>query len=164
LLKRDPSAEFNGGFEVAEDGIPVNWAFFPNPEADTTFQVAVDPTRAVEGTQSLNVTTSPGRILPGFRSRQVQVRVGASYRISVSLINSGSSITVNRIVQDSSGKTAMRRDAIIQTSDNIQDWRTFGETLNVAEGEAQVLLIFLIEGSGTAWFDDVRVEEIQEGS
>jgi len=162
LLKKQDSAGFNGGFETAVDGIPVNWAFFPNPEFDSTLQVTVESGNAFEGNRSLRVVVRQGEMLPGFRSRRLPVRAGENYRLSISLRNEGCSIKVNRIVQDASGMTVLRRDFIVDTSADFPEWATFDETLAVSEGEAQVLLIFLIEGSGTMWFDGVKLEEMEE--
>ena len=160
LLKRQPPAGLNGGFEVTEAGIPVNWSFFPNPGTDSTIQVSVDSEHVLEGRQSLRVIKRPGDRLPAIRSRQIAVESGRDYRLSVSVRNEGCSLKVNRIVQDASGKTNVRSDNIIDTSASSTEWETFDETLSVAEGETQVLLIFLIDGSGTLWIDDVKLEAI----
>jgi hypothetical protein len=55
LVKSDPVAEFNGSFETSEDGYPVNWAFFPNPESNISFQVTLDSEDVVEGKHSLKL-------------------------------------------------------------------------------------------------------------
>lgn len=161
LLKKQDSAGFNGGFENAVDGIPVNWAFFPNPESDSTLQVTVESENAFEGNHSLRVVVRQGEMLPGFRSRRLPVQTGKNYRLSISLRNEGCSLKVNRIVQDGSGMAVLRRDFIIDTSAAFPEWETFEETLAVSEGEAQLLLVFLIEGSGTMWFDGVKLEEME---
>ena len=162
LIRSDGAAGLNGSFEITEDGIPVNWAFFPNPEADSTFQIALDSEHAVDGIQSLKVTTKPSEMLAGFRSRRVQVQPGKDYRLSLSFKNEGCSLKVRRIVQDASGKTVLRRDFIIDTSAPLPQWEAFEEILLVSGDEANVLLIFLVDGSGRMWFDDVKVEEIAE--
>jgi hypothetical protein len=162
LVKRHSSAGLNGGFEVTEAGVPVNWAFFPYPESDRTLQVVSDSEQVLEGSRSLNVVVRPGEKLPGFRSSQIPVQPGRNYRLSISLKNDGCSLRVNRIVQDASGKTALRRDIIIDTSTSSTQWETFEETLTVRPDEAQVLLVFLIDGSGQVWFDDVKLEGLAQ--
>ena len=96
LIKRHSTAGLNGGFETTEAGYPVNWAFFPNPEADSTFQVAAGFRNVLEGDFSLKVTTSPGEMLPGFRSRRIEVQPGKDYRLSLSFKNEGCSLKVRR--------------------------------------------------------------------
>ncbi len=162
LIKRHGTAGLNGGFETTEDGYPVNWAFFPTPEADSPFQVAVDSVDVLEGNFSLRVTTMSGEKLPGFRSRRVEVQPGKDYRLSLSFKNDGCHLQVRRTLQNAIGKTNLRQDFIIDTSAPSTQWDTFEETLVISGDEANVLLVFLIDGSGTVWFDDVKVEEIAE--
>jgi len=160
LIKRHSTAGLNGGFETTDGGYPVNWAFFPNPEVDNTFQVVVDSVEVLEGNVSLRVSTMPGKKLPGFRSIRVEVQPGRDYRLSLSFKNDGCSLQVRRTMQNSFGITNLRQDTIVDTSASSIHWETFEETLSVSGEEAKVFLVFLIGGSGTVWFDDVKVEEI----
>lgn len=160
LLERNGTAGLNGSFEITEAGYPVNWAFFPNPKADSTLQVVLDSAEVVEGHHSLKLLVRPSERLPALRSSQVAVQPGKNYRFSMSFRNEGCNVKVNRIVQDASGVTVRRRDLIIDTSVSTAGWETFEETLSVAQDEAQVLLVIMIGGSGTVWLDDVKLEEI----
>jgi hypothetical protein len=160
LLKRNSTAGLNGSFEITEAGYPVNWAFFPNPEADSTLQVVLDSDQVVEGHHSLRLVIRPSQKLPALRSRQVPVQPGKHYRFSLSFKNEGCNLKVNRIVQDASGMTVRRHDLVIDTSVSSTDWETFEETLSVAQNEAQVLLVVMIDGSGTVWLDDVKLKGV----
>jgi len=80
----------------------------------------------------------------------------------MSVRNRGCTLTVRCDVMDASGMTNMRSDTIVKTSTDSDDWRRFEETLSAAEGEAKVSLVFLVEGPGTLWCDDVRIEEIAD--
>jgi hypothetical protein len=162
LSKRDSAAGFNGSFETTDSGYPVNWAFFPNPESGDIFQVSVDTTKAQQGYQSLKLATKQSDRTPGFRSRRFPVQSGKTYKISFSMQNSGCSLKVRRIVQDAFGKTNIRSKIIVDTSAPTSDWKTFEETLVVSDGEAYVVLIFLVDGPGSLWIDDVKVEEVLE--
>lgn len=158
LLERDAAAGLNGSFEITRSGYPVNWSFFPNPEADSTLGVVLDSSRVVEGSHSLKIVVRPSGRLPALRSSQVAVQPGKSYRLGIALMNQGCTLKVNRIVLDPSGMTVRRRDLVIDTSVPSTEWQTFAETLSVAHNEAQVLLVIMIGGSGTVWLDDVKVE------
>ena len=160
LLVRNPTAGLNGGFEITEAGYPVNWAFFPNPEADSTLRVVLDSSQVVEGSHSLKIVVRPSERLPALRSRQVAVQPEKHYRFRISFRNEGCSLEVNRIVLDASGMTVRRRDRIIDTSVSSPDWETFEEILSVAHDEAQVLLVIIIDRSGAIWLDDVQLEEV----
>jgi hypothetical protein len=158
----DPEAGMNGSFEVVESGIPVNWSFDNNPD----MQVFTDTTRVVDGKRSLKVTVEydvNGRI-PSFRGLRIPVLSGKNYRISVSVINDGCSFRLNRIVQDSSGKTNTRADIIARAVAlaSPDTWESYEEILSVVGDESYVILAFLVKGHGTLWCDDVRVEELEE--
>jgi hypothetical protein len=159
LLERNATAGLNGSFEITEAGYPVNWAFFPNPEADSTLRVVLDSSQVVEGNHSLMIVVRPSERLPALRSSQVPVQPGKSYRLGISFMNQGCSLKVNRIVLDASGKTVRRRDFIIDTSGSSTEWHTFEENLAVAQDEAQVMLVIIIRGPGTLWLDGVDLEE-----
>ena len=82
---------------------PVNWAFFPNPESDDSFQVAMETTNVLDGEQSLMLATNQSEQTVGFRSRRVLVEPGKTYEISFAIQNDGCDLNVRRIVQDRSG-------------------------------------------------------------
>ena len=162
LFKHNDDAGLNGGFETTDSGYPVNWAFFPNPESDGIFRVSVDQTKAQEGEQSLELTSNQNEKTVGFRSRRVSVEPGKTYHISFAVQNDCCSLKVRRIVQDGSGTDNRRSEIIVDTSSVSSDWETLEETLLVSEGERNVMLVFLVDGLGTLWVDNVRVEEVTE--
>lgn len=159
LIRSNASAGLNGGFELMQDGYPINWAFGPNPETLPPYQVSVDTARVAEGSKSLRLVSTQDNQTKAFRSVRVPIGQGQDYRIAFSVINEGCSLRVNRIVMNAWGTTNMRSQIIAQTSETTVAWVTFEEILTPAEGEALVLLIFLIDGVGTLWCDDVRIEE-----
>ncbi len=158
LLKRHGSAGMNGSFEITDDGYPVNWVFFPNPEADNTLRVVLDSNEVVDGSHSLKLVVRTRDKLPAIRSREVAFEPGNTYRFSMSYWNEGCTLTVNRIVMDASGKTVRRRDPVIDTSVPSNGWEYFEETLSIAEDEAKMLLVIIINGSGTVRLDGANVE------
>ena len=159
LIRSETSAGLNGGFELTQDGYPINWAFGPNPETLPSYQVSVDTTRVAEGSKSLRIVSTQDNQTKAFRSVRVPIGQGREYRIAFSVISKGCSLRVNRIVMNAWGTTNMRSQIIAQTSEITVAWVTFEEILIPAEGEALVLLIFLVDGVGTLWCDDVRIEE-----
>jgi hypothetical protein len=162
VSKPNSAAGLNGSFETTDSGYPVNWAFFPNPESGNNSQVSVDTTKAQDGNQSLKLTANQSERTVGFRSRRIPIQSGKTYKISFSIQSSGGTLKVNRIVQDASGKTNLRSKIIVDTSTPTSDWETFEETLVVSNDEANVVLIFLVDGPGLLWFDNVKVEEVLE--
>jgi hypothetical protein len=162
VSKRDEAAGLNGSFETIDSGYPVNWAFFPHPETDDLFLVSVDQTKAQAGKQSVKLTTQQSEITVGLRSSRVPVEPDQTYQISFAVQNDGCSLKVRRIVQDRSGTDNRRSDIIVDISTMSSDWETYAETLLVADGEKNVVLVFLVDGPGTLWVDDVRVTKVAE--
>lgn len=161
LCKSNTAAGLNGSFETTDSGYPVNWAFFPSPDSGDFLQVSVDTSNIRDGKHSLKLVTKQSDGTTGFRSRRIPVQSGKKYNISFSVQNIGCTFKVNRIVQDSSGKKNLRA-AIIAEVSTSSDWKKYEETLTVSNDEFYVILIFLVEGSGILWCDDVKVEELTE--
>jgi len=159
LVKFERSAGLNGGFELTNDGYPVNWAFAPNPESIESFQVSVDTARSVEGSNSLRLISTQDDRTKAFRSQSVPVDSGRVYRIGFSVINEGCSLQVNRIMTNDSGTTHFQARTIVDTSESTADWVRFEEIFTPTQEEYYVFLVFLVDGVGTLWCDDVRVEE-----
>ena len=160
LTKSNPTAGFNGSFETVEEGYPVNWTFFPNPESNTSLQVVSDSEHVKEGQRALKIVTRQPDRTTGFRSRRIPIQSGKKYKLAMSVRTYGCKLKVNRIVQNSSGKKNLRADIIVNVHTPSSEWKTYEETLSVSEDAAIVLLIFLIDGSGIVWCDDIRIEEI----
>jgi hypothetical protein len=156
----DAAAVLNGSFENVEDGCPVNWAFFPNPKSTDSLQVILDSENAVDGKHSLKLEIKQNDKTPGFRSHRIPVQSGKTYKLAMSVKTDGCTYKVNRIVQDALGKTNLRADIIFNTPKPSAEWQRHEETISIAEGEACVLLIFLIEGAGSLWCDDIQFEKI----
>jgi hypothetical protein len=161
ISKSNSAAGLNGSFEVVEDGYPVNWTFFPNPESNTSLQIALDSRDVVEGNHSLKLVAKQNNKTPGFRSRRIPVQSGRKYKLTMSVKADGCTFKVNRIIQDPWGKTNLRANIIFNTHKPSGTWQKHEETITIAEGEASVHLIFLIDGPGTLWCDNIQFEEIQ---
>ena len=159
LVKFERSAGLNGGFELMDAGYPVNWAFGPNPESVESFRVSVDTERSVEGSNSLRLISTRDDRTKAFRSQSVPVESGEEYRIAFSVINEGCSLRVNRVMTNASGMTHFQARTIVDTSESTAGWVRFEEIFTPVQGEAYIFLVFLVDGVGTLWCDDVRVEE-----
>ena len=159
LIRSGPSGDLNGGFEVTKNGYPVNWAFGPNPESMESYNVSVDTSRFVEGMNSLCIISTQDDQTKIFRSQRVSVQAGKRYRISFSIMNEGCSLQVRLTVMDFSGTTNIRSETIASLSESVFEWADYEEILTVAQGEAKAFLIFLVEGVGTLWCDNVIIEE-----
>jgi hypothetical protein len=158
LIFSNASAGLNGGFELVEDGYPVNWAFGPDPTSNASYQVSLDPDDPVEGQQSLRIETS-GTSTKVFRSQRIAIEPGKTYRIAYSVKSEGADLRVRRTTMDFTGTTNKRSDVIGTLPGSTPDWVLQEEIITAAAGEVKVFLTFLVNGVGTLWCDDVRIEE-----
>lgn len=84
--KVNEGAGFNGGFEVWENGLPVNWIIYQPENKETRCRVVGDSTVRTEGKFSLRFDVSqtngaPGRFSPGF-TNEVDADTGECYEVS----------------------------------------------------------------------------------
>jgi hypothetical protein len=154
-------AGLNGGFENVEDGYPVNWTFFPDPKSNDHFKIVLDSEHVVEGAHSLKLVVKQNGKTPGFRNFRIPVKAGKKYRLSMSVKADGCTFRVNRIVQGQWGKTNMQSDIIINALKPSVEWEKYEKTIVIGDKETYVLFIFLIDGTGTFWCDDIQFEEIR---
>jgi hypothetical protein len=160
LSKINPEIGLNGSFETVEGGYPVNWTFFPNPETNASIRVILDSEDVLEGKYSLKLVVQQQDKIPGFRSRRVAVEAGKRYKLTMSIKAVGCTFRVNRIIQDRMGKKNLRTKIIANTSTSSGDWQDYDETLDIIKGESYVLLIFLVEGTGEFWSDNIQLREL----
>ena len=89
---KDDSAGINGGFEVAVQGLPVNWLLYtPNTVPKGQFEIILDKEDFKEGTQSLKFEVqecSPtgGWHSPGF-TKQFDIENGSTIKLSFGVKN-----------------------------------------------------------------------------
>jgi hypothetical protein len=162
LSRPNATAGLNGGFEITDSGYPVNWAFGPNPETSNAFDLLIDTEHVIEGNNALKLVIMQRDRTISVRSRRIPVQIGMDYRVSLWVTNGGCSLLVNRVMTDASGKTHMRPNTIVETSASSDQWQQFEDVFSIAEDEANVFLIFLIDGPCNFWADDVKIEEVSE--
>lgn len=152
----DPAAGLNGGFEVARDGVPVNWQRY-DPD-DALFSATLDPTERTEGDVSLRFDVqacggepgwhSPGvaqewPVTPGTWEVSADVRRadGATWRLSTGSVDAGSGA-----------------HQAVDSADMAQDtWVTATRTVDVPPGHDRVRVELIVLSPGRVWVDNVRI-------
>jgi len=162
ICKSSETAGLNLSFEETDEGFPVNWAFFPRPESQESFQVSLDTSKAKDGRYSLMLVIKQKEITPGFRSRRIPVQSGKQYKLSFWVQNQGCAFKVKRLFQDGVGKTNLNSTVMAEGTVDMDQWNKFEETLIVPDKASNLVLIFLVNGPGTWWCDHVVVEEISQ--
>lgn len=158
----DSSAELNGGFEISKNGIPVNWLMYtPNTVPSGKFEIILDNEEFKEGKQSLrfNVeecTSKGGRFSPGF-TQQFDAEKGGVCRLSFWVKNNG---TEFRVSAGGVGAKTGEMKTLIQTSEEILDWKQYEVSVPISTDFDQLRLEVNVLKPGTFWIDDVQVSKV----
>lgn len=161
-LVTDDSAGLNGGFEVSQNGLPVNWLMYTsNTAADSKFEITLDREHFKEGEQSLSFeiescTPNGGNASPGF-TQQFDVTPGRQYEISFWTLNAG---TEYRVSAGGVSPMTGNMNVLLQTDVSNQDWEQH-KLVTEAMGENEQLRIEVnILKPGTFWIDDIKIVEL----
>ena len=158
----DQSAGLNGGFEIAENGLPVNWLIYtPKTVPDSRFEVALDRDVFKEGRQSLRFqvdkcSAAGGWKSPGFTNEFSEIGkfLGeADYRISFWIRNSGAAFAI--AAGGVSAKTGSMRTLMRDNAPTLQ-WRRFGYRVHVPENQWLRMELNILS-PGTLWIDNVEI-------
>ena len=159
--RSDASAGLNGGFEVARDGMPVNWLLYlPAAREDAQSHMTLDTVVFKEGRQSLKfeVQSITDR-RPGFTNEFSDIgrfRGPAQYRVTFWAMNDGTAF-----VMSSGPVSATTGDmrAVVESDLRLDEWTEFHFTVNVPKDKWLRLQLLLLS-PGSFWIDDVRIERV----
>ncbi|MEM7164985.1 MAG: hypothetical protein AAF581_05935 [Planctomycetota bacterium] len=158
------TAGFNGSYEVAEAGLPVNWNLHAPPLQSGSYKVSLDATHRVDGAQSLKLTAmrvdaGGGWRTPGF----FQLRPAAEnqrYKVSFHLRNEGASASLLITSEKPKVMPKPLRVQLTPAETGTGEWRLFEYTYTVPASYDNLRFELTMTQPGTVWIDDVRVEEI----
>ncbi len=178
VRETNESAGFNGGFEIVNAGLPVNW-YLPEGIKQGEVEISLDPEDAVEGKQSLKLLVhraDPAGIWPSARLFQVfqPAKANHSYKVSFWLKNQGCDV---RLIIRNEGKDpvfgpseAVKKDlaghppiekTLGEEETGTNTWRQFEFIYAVPETDGSIRFEMNIMQPGTLWLDDVRIEEVR---
>jgi len=161
----DKTAGLNGGFEIVNNNLPVNWLMYSsNTVPNSDFKIAFDKNIFKEGKQSLrfdvkNCSSTGGRLSPGFTNEFYDIGVfegEANYKLSFWIKNNGTKFRV-----EAGGVAPYKGDikVLIESDEQIEDWKYFEYKINVPiDRHLRIQLNVLT--SGTLWIDDVQIVKI----
>ena len=158
---KDESAGMNGGFEVAKNGIPVNWLMYtPNTVPNGKFEIILDKEDFKEGNQSLKFeveecSSNGGWGSPGF-TNQFEAEQGSSYKLSFWIKNNGAKFRV--MAGGVTPKTGNMK-TLVQTSEQIKDWKRYEYRVPITQQFDQIRIEVNILKPGTFWIDDIQLEK-----
>lgn len=157
----EETAGLNGGFETAQNGLPVNWLMYtPNTVPESNFKILLDTIDAKEGKQSLkfevkSCSSAGGWRSPGF-TNEFDVEGGSEYKLSCWIKNSDAEFAIK-----AGGVSAMSGDmkTLVNTNENFKQWKQYEFSIPVT-GEYNKLRIEVnILKPGMFWIDDIKIEK-----
>jgi len=159
------SAGLNGGFEVAKNGLPVNWAMYTsNTVKNGEFEINLDKNVFKEGKQSLRFdvikcSSTGGRLSPGFTNEffdSGKFEGEGTYKLGFWIKNEGTKFRL-----EAGGVSPYKGEmkVLIESIEQIEDWKYFEYKINVPK-ERHLRIELNILMSGTLWIDDFQIVKI----
>lgn len=156
----DPSAGLNGGFEIVDSGLPVNWLVYtPRTVPTGDFDLVVDTLQYKGGNQSLmfhvrECSSAGGHRSPGI-SREYEAEAGEIYTLGFWVQNDGAEFRV-RI----GGVTAEKGEfeTVVQTKETISTWRYYEHQYAMPSGFDRLRLVVNVLSPGTFWIDEISID------
>lgn len=160
----DPSAGLNGGFEIIEAGLPVNWLVYtPRTIPTGDYDLIIDTLEYKAGRNSLmfrvrDCSSAGGNRSPGF-SREYPATGSASYTLGFWVRNDGAEFRV-RI----GGVTAQEGhyETVVHSEEDIPTWRYYEHRFLMPEEFDRLRLEVNVLGPGTFWIDEVSIDGLAQ--
>lgn len=158
----DDAVGFNGGFEVARNGLPVNWAVYsPRTIPTGDYELVVDTLDYRDGRQSLRFVVrdcSPegGNRSPGI-SHERPATPGQTYRVGFWVKNDGAEY---RARVGAVSATEGQYDVIVQSTDPVGTWRYYEHEVTVPPGFDRIRFEVNVLRPGVFSIDEVVIDPI----
>ncbi|MFY8020610.1 MAG: carbohydrate binding domain-containing protein [Bacteroidia bacterium] len=158
--KKNTQVDFNGSFEVFEDGLPVNWLVYTSKTVKTgDFSISSDANEFKLGKQSLrfdikNCSAAGGRFSPGI-AQEIPVKSGETYTVSFWAKNTGSDFvcTIAGINSFARGSTTS-----LKSNNNSGEWTYYTAQYQIPEKMDQLRIELNILQGGTVWLDGIEIK------
>lgn len=162
----DKKAGSNGGFEIVQDGLPVNWlCYTPLTTGSGDFDIYANQADKTEGKQSLTIdvrtcSDKGGRFSPGL-AQEFEVISGETYVITfkVKQTTTQTKITLNAV-------SAKRKsdDLIIRLKEPITDWQTLSYEYKVPASMPRIRFEISVLKPGIFQIDEVTIRKKESAS
>ena len=160
--KSDPAAGVNGGFEITDNGLPVNWLMYtPSTVPKAQFEIVMDRDIYQEGKQALKFVvddceSTGGWHSPGFTNEFFEVdrfRGEGEYILGFWIKNDGALFRVSAggvSAKEGSMKT------LIQSDQTMDEWKYYEFTVAIKEKDWLRMELNILS-PGVLWIDGVEV-------
>jgi hypothetical protein len=156
------SAGFNGGFEITENGLPVNWLVYTKKTAGSgDFDIITDTTDFTEGKQSLkfqvrSCADKGDRFSPGI-AHEMEAIAGETYKVSFLLKNSGCKYYYK--IKGVSLKSGADEPMLI-SSEKTEGWKLIANQYTIPAEMNRLRFELNVISPGSFWIDDVKIEKV----
>lgn len=160
--RQDLTAGFNGGFEVFQDGLPVNWQVYtPATVPDADFSIHPDTADKKEGRQSIRFDvgrcqSTGGRLSPGLAT-EIPVLTGEKITVSFWMKQTGLVSIRSGAVSAHEGRVTEK----IRRKGSRNQWARYTVTDSIPEPFTTYRFELSVLEPGTVFFDDFRMEQRQ---
>ena len=155
----DDSVGMNGGFEITESGLPVNWFVYTPATIPTgDYDLVIDTIEYKGGKQSLkfvvrDCSSVGGRHSHGF-SKEYEATSGVTYLVGFWVKNDGAQFFARVGGVSTFGG---EYETIVQSSDTISAWRHNQHAYTMPEEFHRLRLEVNVLSPGTFWVDDITI-------
>ena len=159
----DESAGMNGGFEITQSGLPVNWLVYtPKTIPTGDYDLIIDTVEYLAGKQSLKFVVrecSPdgGWRSPGF-SKEYNATPGTSYTVGFWVKNDGAEFLAKI---GGVSATQGRYETIVRSSETITTWKRYEHEYTMPPEFDRIRFELNILRPGTFWIDEVTISGIK---
>ena len=159
--------KMNGSFEIVKDGFPVNWWYYAMETVPSgEFDILSDTIQFVEGKRSLKFQVRSCESIGGWHSpgffEEFKVKSGESYKVSFWVINNGCDfkVSVGAGMQGNPGPNI----TLVRTQETYSEWKHFEYIFAIPQANDNIRFEANILSPGTIWFDDLRIEGMNDKS
>lgn len=158
--RQDLTAGFNGGFEVFQDGLPVNWQVYsPKTVPDADFSLGPDTIDKKEGRQSIrfdvvHCRSLGGRLSPGLAT---EIPVTPGEWITVTLwVKQSAKVSIRSGAVSAHDGFMMEKLPLTGVTDQ---WNLYTLTDTIPDSFMTYRIELSVLGPGKVLVDDIRIEQ-----
>jgi hypothetical protein len=159
--------KMNGSFEIIKNDLPSNWHYYaPETVPNSDFTIISDTAIFKEGKRSLkfqinNCDPFDGWHSPGY-FKEFKVVPGETYKVSLWVINKSCKFKV-KVETGMKGNPGIS-ETFIQTQELFSEWKYFEHDIQIPVTNDNIRFEVNILSSGSIWFDDIRIEGVNDKS
>lgn len=153
----------NGDMETGSGDAPAGWVHDPG---DAQSSAAWSSERPQSGQRCLKTVVAPGAEPSWIATRQRNIAVigGARYRVTAWVRAENVQGYAGWYLHLGNSQNPMLQSPMLPAGEGTFDWKQVSLEITVPDGADRLSLGTVLRGTGTAWFDNVRLQRLSEGA